>query len=456
MEPNRTPSAGERRRSQERLVRGAREGDARAWDELAAARLPGAWRLARAVLPDDESASAAVSNAFAAAWRELPRLEDVSRFDDWLDRILLSECRMRLGAAAAPPALPVDLMDRTRLAVIAAARPGRSTRRRSTARSVALAAGAALVLAVAVLGMGMGAARGWLPTLGGAPADPSATPGASAGGPAVASSPPPAGPAAPSGPLGTSLAPGSLGMVSLAGDRLRVRSLPSISDESRMLKPVLPAGTRVLVVDGPVEADGYTWYQVKTDGELAELADLFGWVATGKDGETWIAPTPPRCFGEPDAQSLTRMSRIDFLVCHGDAAVRVQARASDLWDERAGGRDCGWIRGRDGCDLDAGWLLLPSATIGVELEGGEHRDLVVALPPDLAEQLADLPRQPQLTLTVSLDSPESEQCRARDAASGDLILTPEHARTVCRLQFVIQQVEVQMTGEEPRTGLPSS
>jgi hypothetical protein len=231
-------------------------------------------------------------------------------------------------------------------------------------------------------------------------------------------------------------------MVTLEGDDLNVRILPD--GESKRVRPPLPAGTRLLIVDGPMEADGLSWYEVQTDGELI---DRFGWVAAGEDGIPWITPTPARCFGEPDAAAVTSLSKIDFLACHGDATVRVPARAAALWDERPGPRDCGWIRRRAGCDIDAGWLLLPSASVNVERADGTSEDVLVAVPPDLAEKLARVPRQSSVVLTMSMDSPESAQCKARDAETGDLLIPNAHALTACRLQFVVQQVEVQVTGD---------
>jgi hypothetical protein len=230
---------------------------------------------------------------------------------------------------------------------------------------------------------------------------------------------------------------GSLALVTLEGDNLRVRSAPGISDASRRLKPVLPAGTRMLVVGGPVEASGYTWWEVQTD---SEVLDLFGWVAAA-DGDTpWIAPTAPHCLGTPDADAVISLTRIDFLVCHGSTEVRIQADADALWEVRQIKGDCGWVRKRDGCDVDAAWLLLASTTIRMRTGDGESRDLVVAVPPDLAAALATLPRQQSLTLTVSMDDPEAKSCNVHDTESGALLIPRDRAITTCRLQFVIQEV----------------
>jgi RNA polymerase sigma-70 factor (ECF subfamily) len=78
------------------LVQRARAGDAEAFDEIAAVRLPGAFRLASAILGSEADAADAAQNAFLAAWRQLPQLRELERFDAWLHRIVVNECRMRV------------------------------------------------------------------------------------------------------------------------------------------------------------------------------------------------------------------------------------------------------------------------------------------------------------------------------------------------------------------------
>ena len=50
--------------------------------------------MALAILRTEWDARDACQEAFLAAWPELPRLRDVARFDAWLDRIVVNECRM--------------------------------------------------------------------------------------------------------------------------------------------------------------------------------------------------------------------------------------------------------------------------------------------------------------------------------------------------------------------------
>jgi len=76
-------------------------------------------------------------------------------------------------------------------------------------------------------------------------------------------------------------------------DHLRVRSLPGISDASVKYEPLLPLGTKLTVLDGPVLGNGYVWYHVTvaaSDVRASTLDQpLTGWVAAaGLDGERWL------------------------------------------------------------------------------------------------------------------------------------------------------------------------
>ena len=72
-------------------------------------------------------------------------------------------------------------------------------------------------------------------------------------------------------------------------DQLRVRSAPGVSDDSVKYEPLLPLGTELLVVGGPVEATGYVWWQVEPLSFALQDANV-GWVAMADhDGVPWIA-----------------------------------------------------------------------------------------------------------------------------------------------------------------------
>lgn len=444
------------------LLERARGGDVAAYDAVLATRLPAVHQLARAILGPDGDADDAATCALVAAWHELPRLEDLGRFDDWLDRIVISECRMRLGGdrGAGGAAMPPDLAARVREAV--RERPRSRRRRGQRTGLVALAVAVPVLVVVLVvagalggvggigglLGRGVGTpasasgspALGALPSLGTASASPSgATP------PLTGASPLPGAPGA--------LGPGSLAVVTLRGDNLRVRTSPGTSDPATRLKPLLPAGTRMLIVGGPVTVDDHEWYEIQTDGELV---NLFGWVAAGENGTAWITPAAPRCFGELGAGTVGALDRVDFLACYGRTEVKVRARAEGLWDARGIDGDCGWLRAGGVCDLDNAWLLLPAAPVTLITETGAEYEMSLAMPPDLSEALVKLPRQSTLLLTVSMDAPEADACRARDAGSGSALIPNDQAVTACRLQFVVQEVAFRDPAVAPTPQAPSN
>jgi serpin B len=64
-----------------------------------------------------------------------------------------------------------------------------------------------------------------------------------------------------------------------------------VSDDSIAYEPLLPLGTELFVLDGPVSANDYTWYKVAPVSFAGLDGPGYGWVASaGKDGEPWIAP----------------------------------------------------------------------------------------------------------------------------------------------------------------------
>lgn len=80
-----------------------------------------------------------------------------------------------------------------------------------------------------------------------------------------------------------------------AGGGLNLRETPNTDGE---LVVRLGFGQRVTVVDGPVSADGYTWWQVDA-GE-----GTVGWAAAGDGTDVWLTPR----IGEP--QPVNRAPRV--------------------------------------------------------------------------------------------------------------------------------------------------
>lgn len=78
------------------VIERARAGDPTAFEQLIASRIDPLFRSAWAILGNEADARDATQDACLSAWRELPRLRDIERFDAWLGRILVNSCRMLL------------------------------------------------------------------------------------------------------------------------------------------------------------------------------------------------------------------------------------------------------------------------------------------------------------------------------------------------------------------------
>jgi RNA polymerase sigma-70 factor (ECF subfamily) len=76
------------------LVRRAALGDAGAFDLLVSTRVDRCYRLAYSILANEADAADATQEGFVLAWRQLPRLRDLSAFDSWLNRIVANAARM--------------------------------------------------------------------------------------------------------------------------------------------------------------------------------------------------------------------------------------------------------------------------------------------------------------------------------------------------------------------------
>ena len=77
---------------QRELVDRARSGDREAFAVLAAGAIDRLYAIARLILRDTELAEDATQDALVRAWRDLPTLRDVDRFDAWLRKLLVRSC----------------------------------------------------------------------------------------------------------------------------------------------------------------------------------------------------------------------------------------------------------------------------------------------------------------------------------------------------------------------------
>jgi len=219
-------------------------------------------------------------------------------------------------------------------------------------------------------------------------------------------------------------------------DRLRVRSLPRVADDSRRLEPLLPPGTRLFVVGGPVVATGYQWYLVRPLSESG--LPLFGWVASADhDGAAWIGPAHPECPPDPTVSQLGEMERHVALACYGRREFTLDA----------------WFSGhRADC-------LVPWSTMPTWLDDCNAARMLVADPGDDPRRGLEVHLDPEMEAALTLqipngavavravivgrfDDPAADSCRLdppiRDASSPP----DEVVVLACRAAFVATRVEL--------------
>lgn len=78
------------------LVQRAEAGDEAAFNELVAPMLDRVYAVAFRILRNGVQAEDATQRALVSAWRRLPTLRDPARFEGWVHRILVNECRNEL------------------------------------------------------------------------------------------------------------------------------------------------------------------------------------------------------------------------------------------------------------------------------------------------------------------------------------------------------------------------
>ena len=108
---------------QTELVERARRGDREAFAVLAGGAVDRLHGIARLILRDTELAEDATQDALVRAWRDLPTLRDVERFDAWLYRLLVRACadvgRHRRRWRAEITVLPTEPAESDRAAELA-------------------------------------------------------------------------------------------------------------------------------------------------------------------------------------------------------------------------------------------------------------------------------------------------------------------------------------------------
>ena len=210
-------------------------------------------------------------------------------------------------------------------------------------------------------------------------------------------------------------------------DGVRVRSEPRVSDDSDKYEPLLPLGTPLYVLDGPVAASGYIWYEV-----VPLMSPLLphGWVATaGRSGEPWLATKDFACPPPPtDVRSLAALLPSVGLACFPRVPITVRARLIECnCDADGPGYSPGWFGLGSGGNL----LVEPEVT-RPPADATEWFMLVL----DPAGQHPNvLPVGEVVEVTGIFDHPAAAACTG--TFGGDNVPVPTQD---CRLQFAVTRL----------------
>ena len=261
--------------------------------------------------------------------------------------------------------------------------------------------------------------------------------------PAPSTSPEPGSSEVPSGPgHGAPLAADTLAEV--VSGRLRIRSEPRIADDSIKHEPLLDVGDRLLILDGPVVANDYEWYEVMAwrPGNLYASWPV-GWVARGDhDGTPWLAAMVDACpKGTITMRIVADLHPQERVACFGDRPLTLRAYVTGSADgapctaeaDVACAEGPAWLTDR------GGWSAGADTLVDTPSIGGPR----LAFDPNGTVSASDIPPGAMVDLGGAFDHPAARDCRPGPAGPGAEPLTTSVARLSCRARFVVTRLAVE-------------
>ena len=252
-------------------------------------------------------------------------------------------------------------------------------------------------------------------------------------------------------PLPTSIKPGDV-VETLVAD-VRVRSKPRVTDSVKY-EPLLPAGTNLYVLDGPVGGSGYQWFWV---AQLSSTDLPSGWVAAaGREGEPWLGPGDYDCPPVPDDfKSLLALPRGVGAACFSRGPITFRARLLDCNCDPTPGSD--WITPNWLWAIGQGPLFVDPSAVrlysvdgpdpyhyeGIELVRDPEGRFPAKLPVGAYLERDDWTVPQVVRITGMFDHPDAQTCRwdSHDERA-EVVLPLDPAVGTCRLQFAVTRIVV--------------
>ena len=204
-----------------------------------------------------------------------------------------------------------------------------------------------------------------------------------------------------------------------------------------------------LVIQGPVMADGYEWYQFSALGlppnsGCAVPVDLecptwFGWVAAAsQDGEPWIEPTSLDCPDSPMNMQDLALARgdVERLACNPDGSITVRGWWPEQPDEPGLGGACA-------SGPPSGWLYCQNINYNLvvmdDTRSSEGFGLKVSIDPASGVTMPE--RGQWIEVVGHFDDPAAPGCAENAVQNGDLDVERDQVVLTCRTQLVAESVE---------------
>jgi hypothetical protein len=235
--------------------------------------------------------------------------------------------------------------------------------------------------------------------------------------------------------------------VRVAVSELNLREQPS-AGASKVV--VLTPENVLALFEGPVEADGYTWYRgrvVSATGNLAPLPDplapdgepAFGWLAVAKGGTQYVTRMEPRCPTTVDLVNVAAQLPAERLACFGAMQIVLE-----------GTYGCSGCGGSRPGTYEPKWLAFPMNSFPLSVSADDGRSLALRLRPDgpPPPDAGSIAR-----VTGHFDDPAAQTCRMSVPPSDDaspVPIDPAIAILICRQEFVVETFEV--VGTDPAFG----
>jgi hypothetical protein len=188
---------------------------------------------------------------------------------------------------------------------------------------------------------------------------------------------------------------------------------------------LLPRGTRLFVLEGPVQASGYDWYLVSAITLTKGPPE--GWVAKGsRDGVPWLETGSLTCPAAPTTvRALSALTRGQRLACFARQSITVR------------GKFLGCQCEIDGPPMNPSWFSVSEVRFLVDpARSGPLGDVTAALwvVLDPAGRYPNpLPMDRILDVTGMFDHPAAKACTMSDGAITE-------STSSCRFDFAVTSI----------------